>query len=103
VLFQNHFYSHYTINGRRDGLVAMTMDGQVKWKTDQQPPFVRGGMILAEGSTGREMKWRRSAIAGRNTFRSIASAMARWPRSIGWSCRRCHIRIAGVSAEQDRA
>jgi hypothetical protein len=25
------------------------MDGQVKWKTDQQPPFVRGGAILAEG------------------------------------------------------
>jgi hypothetical protein len=27
----------------------MSMDGQVKWKTDQQPPFVRGGAILAEG------------------------------------------------------
>ena len=49
VLFQNHFYSHYTINERADGLVAMTMDGQVKWKTDQNPPFVRGGTILAEG------------------------------------------------------
>jgi outer membrane protein assembly factor BamB len=49
VLFQNHFYSHYTINERSDGLVAMTMDGKVTWKTDQTPPFVRGGMILAEG------------------------------------------------------
>ena len=27
----------------------MSMDGQVKWKTDQQPPFVRGGMVLADG------------------------------------------------------
>jgi hypothetical protein len=27
----------------------MSMDGQVKWKTDQQPPFVRGGSILADG------------------------------------------------------
>ena len=27
----------------------MSMDGQVKWKTDQQPPFVRGGAILADG------------------------------------------------------
>ena len=27
----------------------MSMDGQIKWKTDQQPPFVRGGSILAEG------------------------------------------------------
>ena len=49
VLHEGHFYSHYTINERSDGLVAMTMDGQVKWKTDQQPPFVRGGSILAEG------------------------------------------------------
>lgn len=49
VLYQGHFYSHYTINERSDGLVAMSMDGQIKWKTDQQPPFVRGGMILADG------------------------------------------------------
>jgi outer membrane protein assembly factor BamB len=49
VLHQGHFYSHYTINERSDGLVAMTLDGQIKWKTDQAPPFVRGGTILAEG------------------------------------------------------
>jgi outer membrane protein assembly factor BamB len=49
VLHEGHFYSHYTINERSDGLVAMTMDGKVKWKTDQQPPFVRGGSILADG------------------------------------------------------
>ncbi len=49
VLFEGHFYSHYTINERSDGLVAMTMDGEVKWKTGQQPAFVRGGSILAEG------------------------------------------------------
>jgi len=49
VLHDGHFYSHYTINERSDGLVAMGMDGQVKWKTDQQPPFVRGGSILADG------------------------------------------------------
>lgn len=49
ILYNDHFYSHYTINERSDGLVAMSMDGQVKWKTDQQPPFVRGGSILADG------------------------------------------------------
>ena len=27
----------------------MTLDGKVTWKTDQQPAFVRGGAILAEG------------------------------------------------------
>jgi outer membrane protein assembly factor BamB len=25
------------------------MDGQIRWKTDQQPPFVRGGSVLADG------------------------------------------------------
>jgi outer membrane protein assembly factor BamB len=49
VMHQGHFYAQYTINERSDGLVAMSMDGQVKWKTDQQPPFVRGGSILADG------------------------------------------------------
>ncbi len=49
LLYKDHFYSHYTINERSDGLVAMNMDGQIKWKTDQQPAFVRGGSILADG------------------------------------------------------
>jgi outer membrane protein assembly factor BamB len=49
ILYGDHFYAHYTINERSDGFVAMSMDGQVKWKTDQQPPFVRGGAVLAEG------------------------------------------------------
>ena len=49
VLHRGPFYSHYTINERSDGLVAMGLDGQVKWKTDRQPAFVRGGSILADG------------------------------------------------------
>jgi outer membrane protein assembly factor BamB len=49
TLYKGHFYSHYTINERSDGLVAMSMDGQVKWKTERQPPFVRGGSVLADG------------------------------------------------------
>jgi outer membrane protein assembly factor BamB len=49
ILLKDHFYSHYTINERSDGLVAMSLDGQIKWKTDQQPAFVRGGSILADG------------------------------------------------------
>jgi outer membrane protein assembly factor BamB len=49
ILHGGHFYSHYTINERSDGLVAMSLDGKVKWKTDQKPAFVRGGSILADG------------------------------------------------------
>ena len=48
ILYKDHFYSHYTINERSDGLVAMSMDGQIRWKTDQDPAFVRGGAILVE-------------------------------------------------------
>lgn len=49
ILHEGYFYSQYTTNERSDGLVAMSMDGQVKWTTGQQPPFVRGGSILADG------------------------------------------------------
>ena len=49
VLYKDHFYAHYTINERSDGLVCMSMDGQVKWKTGEDPAFVRGGSVLAEG------------------------------------------------------
>ena len=27
----------------------MTMDGQVKWKTGEEPPFSKGGAVLADG------------------------------------------------------
>jgi outer membrane protein assembly factor BamB len=49
ILYNNHFYAQYTINERSDGMVCMGMDGQVKWKTGEEPPFVRGGAILADG------------------------------------------------------
>ena len=49
ILFKDHFYVQYTVNERSDGLVCMTMDGQVKWKTGEEPPFSKGGAVLAEG------------------------------------------------------
>jgi len=48
VLYKDHFYAQYTINERSDGLVCMGMDGRIKWKTGDAPPFVRGGSILAD-------------------------------------------------------
>jgi outer membrane protein assembly factor BamB len=48
IFFKDHFYSHNTVNERTDGLLAMGLDGQVKWQTNNQPPFVRGGTILAD-------------------------------------------------------
>jgi len=49
ILYKDHFYAQYTINERSDGMVCMSMDGQVKWKTGEDPAFVRGGAILADG------------------------------------------------------
>ena len=49
ILYKDHFYSHYTINERSDGMVCMTMDGQIRWKTGEDPLFNKGGSILADG------------------------------------------------------
>ena len=49
ILYKDHFYAQYTINERSDGLVCMSMDGQIKWKTGEDPPFNKGGAILADG------------------------------------------------------
>jgi hypothetical protein len=49
ILYKDHFYAQYTTNERSDGLVCMTLDGQVKWKTGDEAAFVRGGSILADG------------------------------------------------------
>ncbi len=49
ILYKDHFYVQYTINERSDGLVCMGMDGQVKWKTGEDPLFNKGGAILADG------------------------------------------------------
>lgn len=49
ILFKDHFYVQYTTNERRDGMVCMSMSGEVKWTTGQNPAFVRGGAILADG------------------------------------------------------
>lgn len=49
VLVKGNFYAQYSTNERKDGLVCMGMDGQVKWKTMRAPLFDKGGMILADG------------------------------------------------------
>ena len=49
ILYDGHFYAQYSTNERRDGLVCMSMDGQIMWKTKRSPQFMRGSMILADG------------------------------------------------------
>jgi outer membrane protein assembly factor BamB len=49
VLYNGYFYAQYTTNERKDGMVCMSMDGQIKWKTGRSPLFDKGGSILADG------------------------------------------------------
>ncbi|RPI02358.1 MAG: hypothetical protein EHM72_04335 [Calditrichaeota bacterium] len=49
VFYNGHFYAQYSTNERRDGLVCMSLDGQIKWKTGRSPLFDKGGLILADG------------------------------------------------------
>src|SRR3990172_6374930 len=49
ILHDGYFYVQYTTNERRDGLVCMSMDGKIMWKTSRSPAFSKGGMILADG------------------------------------------------------
>jgi outer membrane protein assembly factor BamB len=49
VLVNGYFYAQYTTNERKDGLVCMSMDGKIKWKTGRAPLFDKGGIILADG------------------------------------------------------
>lgn len=49
VYCNGYYYAQYTTNERRDGLVCMSKDGQIMWKTKREPAFSKGSMILADG------------------------------------------------------
>lgn len=49
ILYNGYFYAEYGTNNRRDGLVCMSMDGKIMWKTKKDPDFNKGSMILADG------------------------------------------------------
>ncbi len=48
ILYGGHFYAQYGTNERRDGLVCMSMEGEIMWKTKREPSFDKGSMILVE-------------------------------------------------------
>lgn len=49
VLYNGYFYAQYSTNERKDGLVCMSIDGVVKWKTMRAPLFDKGGILAADG------------------------------------------------------
>ncbi len=48
ILYHGYFYAQFSTNNQRDGLICMNMDGEIMWKTGQEPAFDKGSMILVE-------------------------------------------------------
>ncbi len=55
LFFENHLYVNSNSNEREDGLMCLTLDGEVKWKTRDarvrwfsSPTFERGPLLLAD-------------------------------------------------------
>ncbi|MBK7131565.1 MAG: PQQ-binding-like beta-propeller repeat protein [Bacteroidales bacterium] len=49
IFHNGYFYAQFTNNERKDGLVCMSEDGKIMWKTMREPLFDKGSMILADG------------------------------------------------------
>jgi len=49
VVHKGCFYGQFGTNNRRDGMVCMSMDGQILWKTKRSYDFNKGSMILVDG------------------------------------------------------
>lgn len=49
LFYNGYFYAQFSNNERRDGLVCMSEDGKVMWKTMREPVFDKGSMILVDG------------------------------------------------------
>ena len=49
IHYKGYLYGHCSTNETRDGLVCMSLDGTIKWKTGRSPLFDKGGFILVDG------------------------------------------------------
>lgn len=49
ILHNGYFYIQYSTNERKDGMVCMSLDGKIQWKTGTSPVFDKGSSILADG------------------------------------------------------
>lgn len=48
IVYKDHIYVNGNDKSKRDGLVCMDFDGNIKWKTGRSPGFDWGGMLLAD-------------------------------------------------------
>jgi hypothetical protein len=45
----DYIYANSNGNNRREGLICMDLRGNLKWRTQREPNFERGNLILADG------------------------------------------------------
>jgi len=52
LFYEGHLYVNSNTNSRTDGMLCMTLDGQLRWRTRDSrdlPKFERGNLLLADG------------------------------------------------------
>jgi len=49
LLYKDHLYVNCNTKRTNDGLVCVSLDGKVKWKTNRSPNMERGNLLLADG------------------------------------------------------
>ena len=76
LFHEGYFYGMYRTNAKRDGMVCMDLEGNIKWKTSRRPDFDRGSMIVADGlmlaTDGGKMLY--LVEPGGDSFKLISSA-----------------------------
>ena len=49
VFHNGYLYGLYRTNSKRDGMMCVDLDGNIKWKTSRNPNFDRGSIIVVDG------------------------------------------------------
>jgi hypothetical protein len=52
IVYKGHLYANNNGNEHREGLICMTLDGKVLWRSSdnrKQPKFERGNLLMADG------------------------------------------------------
>jgi outer membrane protein assembly factor BamB len=49
ILYKDYLYANSNGNSRHDGMICLDLQGNLKWKTGNEPNFEKGGILLADG------------------------------------------------------
>lgn len=77
ILHDGYLYGHCSTNETRDGLMCLSLDGKVMWKTGRNPLFDKGGFILVDGlflSVDGNKGWLYLIEPGPGGFKELAKA-----------------------------